>query len=90
LFIDQEASNTILLINIDRGTYGLNYSTVEGMTNQGHAPSLYECYVWRDPIIEGNVISKYIVLPISVKAGYLNGPLTYRLVAFQKIRLYIP
>jgi hypothetical protein len=49
----------------------------------GYAPSLYECYVWRDPIIEGNVISKYIVLPISVKAGYLNEPLAYRLTAFQ-------
>jgi hypothetical protein len=55
----------------------------------GYAPSLYECYVWRDPIIEGNVISKYIVLPISVKAGYLNEPLAYRLTAFQKIYSHI-
>jgi hypothetical protein len=44
---------------------------------------LYECYVWRDPITEENVISKYIVQPISVKAGYLNEPLAYRLTAFQ-------
>jgi hypothetical protein len=74
-------------MNIDRGIYGLNYFTVERMANQGHAPSLYECYAWRDPITEENVISKYIVPPISVKAGYLNEPLAYGLTAFQKIRL---
>jgi hypothetical protein len=44
---------------------------------------LYKCYVWRDPITEENVISKYIVPPISVKARYLNEPLAYRLTAFQ-------
>jgi hypothetical protein len=72
-----------------RETSSISSDIVTGWQIMGYAPSLYECYVWRDPIIEGNVISKYIVLPISVKAGYLNEPLAYRLTAFQRIHLHI-
>jgi hypothetical protein len=77
------------LSSCSRETSSISSDIVTGWQIMGYAPSLYECYVWRDPIIEGNVISKYIVLPISVKAGYLNEPLTYRLTAFQKIYLYV-
>jgi len=72
------------LSSCSRETSSISSDIVTGWQIMGYAPSLYECYVWRDPIIEGNIISKYIVLPISVKAGYLNEPLTYRLTAFQK------
>jgi hypothetical protein len=77
------------LLSCSRETSSISSDIVTGWQIMGYAPSLYECYVWRNPIIEENVISKYVVLPISVKAGYLNEPLAYRLNAFQKIHLYI-
>jgi hypothetical protein len=77
------------LSSCSRETSSISSDIITGWQIMGYAPSLYECYVWRNPIIEGNVISKYIVLPISVKAGYLNEPLTYRLTAFQKIYSHI-
>jgi uncharacterized SAM-binding protein YcdF (DUF218 family) len=72
------------LLSCLRETPSISSDVVTKWQIMGYAPSLYECFVWRDPIIEGNVASKYIVLPISVKAGYLNEPLAYRLTAFQK------
>jgi hypothetical protein len=77
------------LLSCSREISSISSDVVSGWQIMGYAPSLYECFVWRNPIIEGNVASMYIVLPISVKAGYLNEPLAYRLNAFQKIYLYI-
>jgi hypothetical protein len=77
-----------MLSSCSRETSSISSDVVTGWQIVGYAPSLYECIVWRNPIIEGNVVSKYVVLPISVKAGYLNEPLAYRLTAFQKIYLY--
>jgi len=77
-----------MLSSCSRETSSISSDVVTGWQIIGYAPSLYECIVWRDPIIEGNVVSKYVVLPISVKVGYLNEPLAYRLTAFQKIYLY--
>jgi hypothetical protein len=76
-----------LLPPCSRESSSISSDVVTGWQIMGYAPSLYECFIWKNPIIEESVESKYIVLPISVKAGYLNEPLTYRLVAFQKIRL---
>jgi hypothetical protein len=77
------------LLSCSREISSISSDVVTGWQIMGYAPSLYECFIWRSPIIEGNVASKYIALPISVKAGYLNEPLAYRLNAFQKIHLYI-
>jgi hypothetical protein len=77
------------LLSCSREISSISSDVVSGWQIMGYAPSLYDCFVWRSPIIEGNVVSKYTVLPISVKAGYLNEPLAYRLNAFQKIYLYI-
>jgi hypothetical protein len=77
------------LLSCSREISSISSDVVSGWQIMGYAPSLYECFVWRSPIIEGNVASRYTVLPISVKAGYLNEPLAYRLNAFQKIYLYI-
>jgi hypothetical protein len=77
------------LSSCSRETSSISSDVITGWQIMGYASSLYECYVWRDPIIEGNVVDKYIVLPISIKAGYLGEPLAYRLTAFQKIYMYI-
>jgi hypothetical protein len=74
-----------LLPSYSRESSSISSDVVTGWQIMGYAPLLYECFIWKNPIIEENVESKYIALPISVKAGYLNEPLTYRLVAFQKI-----